>query len=206
MSRPAVLGAALAVLLLTAVALASCAGGTKMETHATPSVGPAQSEMRVLAPSAVPGLPSTTQVLTIGELAKDAPIHGLTGRLAAWGYVDGRERTFQGESRRLTSVISRSLVFGDPAGAAAYVAYVRAHATTYFGVATGVRPLKAQGRPGWLFSPPACACHLANPVLVGVVRDGSHVVWLDINGPKATRALLMRLLDPAESAPTSVAG
>jgi len=206
MSRPALLGAALAALLPVAVALASCAGGTKIETHATPSVGPAPTEMRVLAPSAVPGLSSTTTTLTATELGKDAPIHGLAGRIATWGYLDGRQRTFQGESRRLTTVISRALVFGDPAGASAYVTYLQGHAAAFFGVATGVRPLTAQGRAGWLFSPPPCACHMANPVLIGVVKDGSSVVWLDINGPKATRALLVRLLDPAESAPATATG
>jgi len=203
MSRPAGLGAALAALLPVALALASCAGGTTLESHETPSVAPARSEMRVLAPSAVPGLPSKTTVLTAQELGKDAPIPGLAGRISGWGYVDGRERTFQGESRRLTTVISRSLAFGGPGGAGAYVAYVRAHAAAFFGVGTGVRPLTAQGRTGWVFSPPACACHMANPVLVGVLKDGVHVVWLDINGPKATRALLVRLLAPASSVPAA---
>jgi hypothetical protein len=198
MSRPAVLAAALA-----AVALSAC--GDRAATTTAPSPSVPNAEMRVLAASTLPYLPSTTTVLTTAELGKDAPIHGLAAKIASWGYLDGRERTFQGESRRLTSVISRSLVFRDAAGARRYVAFVQAHPNQYFGVVTGVHPLTVQGRSGWVFSPPACACHLANPVLVGVLDDGPGVVWLDINGPAATPALLVRLLAPAASAPAASA-
>jgi hypothetical protein len=201
MKRPGVLGTALA-----AVVLVACGSPAKGVDRSTPSPVVPASEMRVLVPSAVPGLPATTRVLTIGELAKDAPIHGLAAKLASWGYLDGRERTFQGESRNLTTVISRALVFRDVGGAGAYVAFVHAHSAAFFGTATGVRALTSQGRTGWEFSPPACACHLANPVRVGVLDDGPRVVWLDINGPKATKGMLIRLLNPSASAPTTVRG
>ncbi|HXY71617.1 MAG TPA: hypothetical protein VEM41_03670 [Actinomycetota bacterium] len=199
MSRAAVVGAALATLAVTAC-------GNRAATNPVPATSVPAAEMRVLAASTIPYLPSTTTVLTTTELGKDAPIPGLAGKIASWGYLDGRERTFQGESRRLTTVISRSLVFRSATGARRYVAFVRAHATQYFGVATGVGSLTSEGRTGWVFSPPPCACHLANPVLVGVLDDGSNVVWLDINGPKATRALLVQLLAQSASAPATVAG
>jgi hypothetical protein len=37
-------------------------------------------------------------------------------------------------------------------------------------------------------------------VVIGVVSGGSSVTWLEINGPDATPALLVNLLDPANSA------
>ncbi len=33
------------------------------------------------------------------------------------------------------------------------------------------------------------------PALIGVLNSGSRVIWLEINGPQATPALLVRLLD-----------
>jgi hypothetical protein len=162
--------------------------------------------MQVLSPSAVPGIPFVTKVLTAGALANDASIPALAAKLRSWGYVDGRERTFQGESRHLMLVISRSLIFKDTTGARDFVAFVQAHRAAYFGGSTTLHPLQAQGRSGWLFAPPPCACHLANPAFIGVLDTGSGVVWLEINGPDATPELLVNLLDPALSVPATLAG
>jgi hypothetical protein len=162
--------------------------------------------MQVLSPSAVPGIPSVTRVLTANVLANDASIPALAANLRSWGYIDGRERTFQGESRHLMLVISRSLIFKDAVGAGDFVAFVQSNGAAYFGRTTTLRPLSAQGRSGWLFAPPPCACHLANPAFIGVLAVGSSVVWLEINGPDATPELLVGLLDPALSAPTTLPG
>jgi hypothetical protein len=145
-------------------------------------------------------------VLTAGALANDAAIPALAANLRSWGYLDGRERTFQGESRHLMLVISRSLVFKDATGARDFVAFVQANSAAYFGGTTTLHPMLAQGRFGWLFAPPLCACHLANPAFIGILEVGSSVVWLEINGPDATPALLVRLLDPALSVPATPAG
>lgn len=157
--------------------------------------------MQVLRSSAVPGIPSTTIRLTAAGLAEDASIPGLASKIASWGYVDGRERTFQGESRHLSLVVSRSLAFGDASGASNFVGFLHDNAGAYFGDATVVRALQAEGRIGWLFSLPPCACAKATPAFVGVLAVGSDVVWLEINGSDATPELLTRLLDPAKSAP-----
>jgi hypothetical protein len=145
-------------------------------------------------------------VLTAGALANDASIPALAANLRSWGYIDGRERTFQGESRHLMLVISRSLIFKDATGARAFVGFVQANHGAYFGITTILQPLVAQGRSGWLFAPPLCACHLANPAVIGILDAGSSVVWLEINGPDATPALLVNLLDPALSVPTTLPG
>ncbi len=178
---------------LAALALLSACGTTS--AGSTDAAG-------LLSASAVPGIPYTTTALSVGELAKDASIPDLASKISALGYVQGSERTFQGESKHLTFVVSRSLEFKDAAGAAAYVGMVHDNATAYFGVAV-VQPLVAQGRQGWQFLPSACACHLANPVIVGAVSSGRDVAWLEINGPDATPALLLSLLDPSNSVPAT---
>ena len=183
--------------LVVAVVLAPACG------PAQPSVPPGDrattppAAMPVLARSAVPGVPSTTRDVTAADLGKDAPIANLVSRLAAWGFLGGRERTFQGESTHLTYVQSRSLAFADVGGASGFVAFVRDNAARYFGIGTRARPLATGGRRGWVFVAPACACHLANPVDYAVLLNGSLVVWLEINGPDATPALLRRLLAPS---------
>lgn len=161
--------------------------------------GPAVSAqtLPVLAASAVPGIPSATVPLTAAELGKDATIRGLAAKITSWGYLGGRQRTFQGESHRLTLVVSRALMFRGTAGARSYAAFVRAHRSAFFGTATGARPLPGSGGSGWLFTPQLCACHMANPALIGVVNAGPRVLWLEINGPAATPALLVRLLGDA---------
>ena len=186
--------------LIAAVAALLFAAGCGSASSAGQSG--ATGPLQVLAASAVPGVPSTTRPLTVDQLAKDAAIPGLGSRFASWGYVDGVERTFQGESRHLTFVVSRALEFQDAGGAEAFVAFVHDNATDYFGIAS-VQALSAQGRPGWEFTPSACACHMANPVVVGVVSSGSSVAWLEINGPDATPALLLSLLDPSNSVATT---
>lgn len=187
-----------AVPLATALVLVSCGA-----VHDRPSSDgpPAVVVAPVLTTDAVPGVPSTTKDVTASDLAKDASIPGLVSKIASFGFVAGRERTFQGESKHLTYVLSRSLAFASSAGANGFVAFVRSEAVPFFGLGTRVQPLEAQGRDGWLFAPPACACHLANPVLVGVLRDGRDVVWLEINGPDATRSVLLGLLRPANFTP-----
>src|SRR5207244_5835392 len=77
------------LLALVLLAAAACGHGPA-PAAARPSV-PLRA-MPVLLPAAVPGVPSTTRALTSVELGKDAAISGLQGRLASWGYLDGRER------------------------------------------------------------------------------------------------------------------
>jgi hypothetical protein len=179
--------------LALAVVLPACATtGVRTSSHgASPSLPP------VLAADAVPGIASTTRPLDVVDLAKDASISGLASTIGSFGFVAGRERTFQGQSKHLTYVVSRALAFASVDGARRFVAYVRSRAASFFGVGTTARQLVADGRTGWLFDPPACACHLANPVLVAVLGDGAGVVWLEINGPEASRAVLLRLLRPS---------
>lgn len=149
----------------------------------------------VLAASAVPRIHSVTSRMSATDLAKDAQIRGLAAKIASWGYLGGRQRTFQGESHHLTLVISRALMFRDAAGAQRYAAFVREHGAAFFGAGVQARRLTGHRLSGWLFTLPSCACHMANPALIGVLNAGSRVIWLEINGPAATPVLLQRLLE-----------
>jgi hypothetical protein len=179
--------------LLLCAACASAPGGSGA-TRA-----PAPLDLAVLSSAAVPGLAQTDRPLSAPELAKDASVPGITAQLGRDGYLGGLQRTFQGPSRHLTLVTSRGLAFSSGPGAAAFLSFVRAHADAWFGIGTQVSSVVSARRPGLVFEPASCACHLANPVLVAVVQDGPRLAWLEINGPDATRQLLLELMAPARS-------
>jgi hypothetical protein len=147
----------------------------------------------VLPTTAVTGLAVATQPLTSQDVQKDSNARDLAARLARWGYVSGWQRTFQGESRRLTLVVSRSLQFQTSPGAAAFVAYMHQKVGSFYPFAV-TRRLSMPGRSGWVIQPPLCGCHMATPLLVGVIARGHKVSWLEINGPQASARLLTQLL------------
>jgi len=182
-------------LLLALLAASGC--GQPGGQH-SPAIS--NATLPVLATSAVPGIASVTTRLTTADLAKDAAVRGLAAKIVSWGYLGGRQRTFQGESHHLTLVISRALVFRNALGAQQYAAFVNEHRSAFFGAAVQAQRLPGQSGSGWMFIPPLCACHLANPALIGVLNSGSRILWLEINGPTATPALLMRLLRTVRNA------
>jgi len=143
--------------------------------------------------TALSRLAVVTVPLTAQDVQKDAGLRGLAARLSRWGYAGGWQRTFQGESRRLTLVVSRSLRFRSHSGAAGFVAYLDRHVGSFYPFAT-ISRLTLAGQAGWLIKPPMCACHLAEPLYAGVTDSGRVVRWLEINGPVATGHLVARLL------------
>lgn len=173
-----------------AISLAGCGGDAV--GHPRPVTG-------VLPPHAITGLPEVTKALTAIDVQKDSSRPGLAARMRRWGYRSGWQRTFQGESRRLTLVVSRSLMFGTGTGAAHFVAYLEGHINAFYPFAIS-KPLAVSGQAGWLIKPPLCACHMAQPVYVGVTRAGRQVRWLEINGPRASGALLTSLLSAVPGA------
>jgi hypothetical protein len=177
------LRAAIGLAVAAGISLAGCGG----------AAGRAPSATGVLPPHAIAGLPPVTRALSAADVQKDSGVHDLATRLRRWGYQQGWQRTFQGESRRLTLVVSRSLTFGASAGAAAFVAFLGRHIESFYPFAIS-KPLAVAGQSGWLIKPPLCACHMAQPLYVGVTRKGRQVRWLEINGPRATGALLTSLL------------
>jgi len=168
-----------------ALALAITACGSSPARPAAPS--------GVLPAAAVTGLAVATQRLTSQDVQKDSTAPDLAAQLASWGYTGGWQRTFQGESRRLTLVVSRSLQFRTPQGAAAFVAYMHQRVGRFYPFAV-TSQLSMPGRSGLVIRPPMCACHMATPLLVGVAARDRTVSWLEINGPQASARLLTQLL------------
>ncbi len=199
--RPALAAVAAAAMLGTA----GCAGpsgttGTDGTAAASGTSGTAGMNgarrlpvTGILGVRAVTGLPAVTRPLSAADVQKDSSRSGLAARLRMWGYLGGWQRTFQGESRRLTLVVSRSLTFRARSGAVAFVAYLTRHLGAFYPFALRSR-LTLGGQAGWLIKPPSCACHMAEPLYVGVTAAGRQVRWLEINGPQATGKLLTSML------------
>jgi hypothetical protein len=173
---------------LVAAALCGCGGSSPAAAPPPPPVLPA---------AAVSYLPSTARPLTAADLVHEARAPGLAAGLAQWGYVTGAQRLFQGQSKTLQVVVSRTLEFRSAAGAAAYVRFVHRQATAVFGAQPTQEPLVAGARRGWRFTLAPCACHMASPALVGVASAGPRVSWLEVNGPTASAGVLSRLLAQA---------
>ena len=178
-----------AILCAVALTATACGGaGAGAETAQPPPVMPA---------SAVPYLPSHAGRLTAADLLKDGVQPGLAGDLSRWDFRSGAQRTFHGRSHNLQLVVARTLDFGGSTGARAYVAYVKQHAAGIMGADPVVSPLTSGARKGWLFMPAGCACHMAQPAVIGIVSGGDRVSYLEVNGPNATPKALRALLERA---------
>ena len=143
---------------------------------------------------AVPGLPSTLTAVTPAFLARETQAPPLRAQLRTWGFIAGALRYFQGESRQLQLVDSRTLRFRGATGAAAFVSFLRTHLNSYVGSFARTRAYTSRGRSGFLAVAQACRCHLANPTYLAAVSARGTVTWLEINGPGATRRRLAALL------------
>ena len=178
--------APVAVVLM--LAAAACGQSSQAASPAPPPVLPAK---------AVSYLPSSLRTLTADELLKETSGPGMADSLSRWGFQIGAERLFQGHSDVLKVVESRTLLFSKPSGAAAYVKFVHDHPTQVFGAPPMQATLVSNGRRGWAITLAACACHMASPALVGVTSSGHRVTWLEVNGPKASKAKLAALMAKA---------
>jgi hypothetical protein len=156
--------------------------------------GASASEPLALLPaSALPELKASTHEVEMDDLAADFG----GGRNIFPGFVQGRERVFQGASERFHTVISRMLEFEDADAAQGYVRYFRDHLAAVFGTGTNARALESKGRSGYLVDAASCACHRAEPTLAAVVADGPRVTYLEVNGGGAKPAALEELLAAA---------
>jgi hypothetical protein len=179
-------GVILLACFAAALPVASACGG---ESAGSSSSDPPPA---VLPASAVPYLPSTAQVLDASSLAHQDALPAVAGKLSGWGFQGAAQRTFQGQSKHLQIVISRTVQFDSPAGASAYLAYLRANANTVYGVSTQ-KPQRNRGRSGVVVHPQACACHMAAATFMGLLQDGTRVSYLSLTGPKASVSVLQQL-------------
>jgi hypothetical protein len=166
-----------ALVLVIAASLASCGGS-------------ASQPLALLPASALPELKSSTHDVEMQDLAADFG----GAKTTFSGFVQGRERVFQGASERFHTVVSRTVQFEDADAAQAYVTYFRSHLAAVFGTGTNAESLESKGRSGYLVDAASCACHRAEPTLAAVVARGSRVTYLEVNGGGARPAALEALL------------
>jgi hypothetical protein len=152
-------------------------------------------DVPLLASSAVPhGLSHQDRRLEGSDLVREAHgAGGIAGLVDGWQLLGAGERSFRGTTRDLTSVVSRTLDFAAPAGAAGFVAFVRDHPDTYLGPVKTSRAVDTGGRRGVVLTARGCGCHGETPLLLYVASEGSRVSWVMINGPRATTARALRL-------------
>jgi len=151
----------------------------------------------VLPASALAGLTPADSQLSAVDLTHDAPIAGFADRLSAWDYRGGTQRIFRGSKGDFTNVVSRTLEFGSPAGASAYVQLVDDRVADFYGRGSKVAALSQGGRNGYLIQAAPCGCHRETPVFLAVLSAGPRVTWLYATGPGARAAGLRALLAQA---------
>jgi hypothetical protein len=178
-----------------ALAIAGCGSTTPGDGSGAAVI----SAPHVAAPATLPAeavsyLPSTTKPLSVGFLAREAGAPQLRAQLGAWGFLDGADRYFQGESHRLQVVDSRTLRFRSSGGASSFVQFMRGHLSSYIGLVATIRRYHRSGRTGFVAKGQPCACHLAQPAFLAIVARGQTVTWLEINGPEATPRALSSLI------------
>jgi hypothetical protein len=174
-----------------------CALACALVGAACGSASTASRPVATLPAGAVPGLPSTLTAVTPAFLARETQAPPLRAQLRTWGFIAGARRYFQGESRQLQLVDSRTLRFRGATGAAAFVSFLRTHLDSYVGSFARTHMYTSRGRSGFLAVAQACRCHLANPTYLAAVSARGTVTWLEINGPGATRRRLAALLAQA---------
>jgi hypothetical protein len=180
-------GPALAVLLAGGLLAGGCGG----EDEAARPAGAVRPP--TLPAAAVPYLDSTERALTPAQLGRETRVPALAKRLAGWGFAGGAGRSFQGQSKRLQVVESRTLRFRSAGGASAFLALVRSQPGSFLPGAETPRPFRSRGRRGIVVKAAPCSCHMASPAYLGMLASGPTVSWLEINGPRATVGALRRL-------------
>ena len=168
---------------VTVLLVASACGGQAAATAAPPAVLPA---------AAVSYLPSSAKTLDAGGLAQADGLPALSDHLNGWGFRSAAQRTFQGQSKKLQIVVSRTVDFDSADGARRYLDYLQQNVDTVYGQTT-LEPQSSRGRTGVVGKPQACACHMAAATYLAMLRRGSRVTFLEMTGPAATASLLRQL-------------
>jgi hypothetical protein len=157
-----------------------------------------------LATTVVPGLESRDRDLAADVLTADAfepaPLAEL---LDDGGYAGGRERELTGHTPSFDHVIARTLRFDDPAGADAYLDWVRAHTLDLVGRTRPLDPYPVGDRFLLFELLPCSTCKKQLPTLVAVWRRGGAVGYVLASGRDADRASVRRLVDAADLSVTS---
>lgn len=200
---------AVAVCVGVLALLTSCGAEQSEPTQNRGSVaatlGPGErQDLADLAVSAedLPPLRRTVSPLVRDDIVAEASLSDLEETLDATGFKGGVKVEYRGASPQLTGVESQVLAFSSEAGAAEFSDYLAANAAAFFGDPIKVKPVVIAGRDGWRIDPPVCDCAGAQPLSAGAVLVGTHVVVLQITGPKADPKMVHELLAASLEAAT----
>lgn len=165
-------------LLVTAalgLAVAACGAQEEPATRAAPATLPA---------AALPELASSARTLDAEALAADAlEPKSLGALLSDSGFESGREREFSGKTTTWDRVLARTLRFGSPQGAQAYLAWLGTHGNDLLGRAVAAK-FGPPGIDGVAFVLARCGtCKKELPTFLAGWRRGDLVFFLLAAGP-----------------------
>jgi hypothetical protein len=187
-----------AILLAAGVLGSACA--SEQPTSASYGTGPA-FVLEPIPRTALPGNPADPIDLDAGSVAVDAvDVAGLEALLDEAGFVGGTQRQFsrvRGGRRRM---LARVLSFETPAGAAAYVAWLRDHADDVIGEAAPNPGLRVPSHGVVLVHEPNPCCHNETRMFLAMWHEGSTVVTIQIAGEGARESDVPDLLARLDAA------
>ena len=175
--------------------MTGCGSGSgAASTPAVPAPA-ARPTLPLLPVTNVPGIAHDERALTRSFVASEGPKGvDLNDLLDRWRFVTAAQRQFKGgPPRTFVDIVSRTLQFGSPTGARAYVRFVRDNPGTYLGPLRAAVPVAKGGRDGYLLTARGCGCHEENPLFLYVASSGERVTWLMTNGPQVTAGSTLTL-------------
>lgn len=183
----------LAPAALLLVLLAAACGA---EEGTAPPAPPA-----TLPAAALPELDSRARTLDAVAIAAETfEPAALEALLADVGYLTGSEREFSGKTATFDRVVARTLLFGSPNGAEAYLGWLRGHGNDVLGRAVPAT-IVPPGEGGVAFTLERCGtCKKELPTFLAGWRRGATVLTLLAAGSGASPerfSALARALDEA---------
>ncbi|MGI8606655.1 MAG: hypothetical protein ACR2L0_05805 [Gaiellaceae bacterium] len=162
------------------VLLASGCGGS---SKGAPSADGGWTNYVPLAvPESLSELNRGERELDVDALSEDAlEPAALVGVLEQAGYQGGREIEYTGRTKLYSHVVTRTLLFAQPAGATSYLEWLERNAADILGPVKSKQPLPI-GSDGTVFLQQGCNCHSDLPTYLAAWRDGSAVRTLLADG------------------------
>jgi len=145
---------------------------------------------------ALPGKAGVVVQLDATFIAEEATDAGeLEALLEEAGFAGGTQRVFsQSEGTRPQRSLARILVFGDIAGARAYMGWLEGHLDEVIGAAELLEPPDVPGAAFFALSRPECLCPKATSVYLAAWTRGSTVLTLEVGGKGVRLAEVRRFV------------
>ncbi len=148
----------------------------------------------------LPGMQSRARTLPAAVLVAEATDHaGLRRVLERGAYAGGNEREFYGKTAVFNHVTEQVLRFGDPAGAGAYLRWLRAHSAQSLGAPRSITATRL-GDGGFNYRPQGCGCHTETPTYLIAWRRGNLALTVLASGAGANRRTVNALASRLDNA------